>query len=86
MSKIDQITGTLTSLNGLLVAAQGPIGLASAAILALWKAYKAAHPDGTEEDFIALLSGKATEGKTFASGFLQAHGFTLVDGKWVQSA
>ena len=81
---LDDINSVLTSLNGVLTTAQPIIGIAVTAITLLWKKWKEAHPAGTPEDFIAMLAGEASAGKTSRADWLTARGYTQVDGKWVK--
>jgi len=81
---LDDLNGVLISLNGVLTAAQPVLGIAMMAITLLWKKWKEAHPDGTQEDFFALLSGEASAGKTSRADWLTARGYVLTDGTWTK--
>lgn len=83
VKSLDDLNNVLTGVNGVLIAAQPIAGAIMTGITLLWKKYKEAHPDGTQEDFFALLRGEGVEGENYSADWLTENGFTLVDGRWV---
>lgn len=83
VKSLNDLNEVLTGVNAVITTAQPIVGIVMAGITLLWKKYKEAHPNATEEDFFALLRGEGVEGAAFDASWLEARGYTLVDGEWV---